>query len=222
MAGLVKPTKGPNLPVPPIGYSQTYLSVLLNVLRLYFNQIDGVFRSVLGIRGGQYISNPYGAVSSSVDQEATANNTPTVVTFNTIDASNGITLGGTTKFTVAQDGIYNYQFSIQFVNTDSQAHNTWVWLRKNGEDIPSTGSKYDVPSSHGSSDGYLIAVCNFFLELKANDTVELVWASTVVNITSTAQKGVYLEGYTAATSPFTVPAIPSVVATLSFVSALQA
>lgn len=225
MAGLVKPTKGPNLPVPPTGYSQTYFSVLLNVFRLYFNQIDSAFRYLVGPRGGQYLDNPYGAVSSSVDQEATANNTPTVFTFNAQDFSNGVALDGatgTTSLKVAQSGIYNYQYSIQFVNTNSQAHTAWVWLRVNGADAAGTGSKFDVPSTHGSSDGYLIAVCNFYLSLQANDIVELVWAADRVKITSSAQDGVYVEAYTATTSPFTHPSIPSVVATLSFVSALQA
>ena len=162
---------------------------------------------------------------SSVDQEAVANNTPTVFTFNTEDFANGIILdgtGGTTALKVAQDGIYNYQYSIQFSNTHSQAHTAWVWLRINGADAAGTGSKFDVPSTHGSSDGYVIAACNFYLSLQANDIVELVWASDRVKITSSAQDGVYVEAYPATTSPFTHPSIPSVVATLSFVSALQA
>ena len=225
MAGVLKPIKAPNLPVPPTGYSQTYLSILLNVFRLYFNQVDNAIRYLVGTRGGQYINSPYGAISSTVDQEAVANNTPTVFTFNTEDFANGVVLdgtGGTTALKVAQDGIYNYQYSIQFVNTQSQAHTAWVWLRINGADAAGTGSKFDVPSTHGSSDGYVIAACNFYLSLQANDIVELVWASDRVKITSLAQDGVYVEAYPVTTSPFNHPSIPSVVATLSFVSALQA
>lgn len=33
-------TVSPNLPIAPIGYSQGYLDQLLNVLRLYFSQLD--------------------------------------------------------------------------------------------------------------------------------------------------------------------------------------
>ena len=33
-------TKAPNLPIPTVGYSQTYFEVHDNVLRLYFNQLD--------------------------------------------------------------------------------------------------------------------------------------------------------------------------------------
>ena len=91
-------------------------------------------------------------------------------------------------------------------------HTAWIWLRVNGVDVPGTGSKFDVPPKHGSSDGYLIAACNFYVELQATDTVEM-WAA--VENTS-----VYMEAYAAQVSPFAMPAIPSVVATLSFVSNL--
>ena len=37
---IIKSTKAPNLPIAPIGYSQTYQEIHDNVLRLYFNQID--------------------------------------------------------------------------------------------------------------------------------------------------------------------------------------
>jgi hypothetical protein len=37
---IIKSTKAPNLPIAPIGYSQTYQEIHDNVLRLYFNQLD--------------------------------------------------------------------------------------------------------------------------------------------------------------------------------------
>ena len=104
------------------------------------------------------------------------------------------------------------QFSAQFANTAAATHTAWIWLRVNGVDVPGTGSKFDVPPKHGSSDGYLIAACNFYVELQANDTVEM-WAA--VENTS-----VYMEAYAAQTVPFAMPSVPSVVATLSFVSNL--
>ena len=71
----------------------------------------------------------------------------------------------------------------------------------------------DVPPKHGSSDGYLIAACNFYVQLAANDSVSMYAA---VEDTS-----VYMEAYAAQTAPpFAMPSIPSVVATLTFVSAV--
>ena len=38
--GALRPSKAPNLPIAPVDYTQQYQDQVLNVLRLYFNQID--------------------------------------------------------------------------------------------------------------------------------------------------------------------------------------
>jgi hypothetical protein len=201
----------PRLPTAPTEYEKRFHDQHSDVLRLYFNQLGGNVNTLVGTRGGQYVNNPYAAIQRTTDKTFTAN-TATQITFDQNDYLNGCTNDGTDGIAVEQSGVYNYQFSIQFANTDSQAHAAWVWLRKNGVDIPGTGSKFDVPSSHGSSDGYLIAACNFYVDLAAEDTIEM-WAA--VN-----NAAVYMEAYAAQTSPFAMPSIPSVVATLSFVSSV--
>jgi hypothetical protein len=40
MANSITRTKAPNLPIPPIQYSQTFVEIHDNVLRLYFNRLD--------------------------------------------------------------------------------------------------------------------------------------------------------------------------------------
>ena len=99
---------------------------------------------------------------------------------------------------------------MQLKNTDTQIHSARIWLRVNGVDLAGTGSKFDVISSHGGTPGFVIAACNFFVQLQAGDTVEM-WAA----VSNTA---VTFDATAASTSPFAMPAIPSVVATLSFVS----
>lgn len=220
MARLVRP-RAPQLPVAPQQFSAQERDKYSNVLRLYFNQLDNMFGGLLDGEGagGKYLLFPYAAIQRTTDKLFTSN-TATQITFDTNDYLNGCSNDGTDGIIVAQPGIYNYQFSVQFVNTDSQAHNAYVWLRKNGADIPATGSKYDVPSKHGSSDGYLIATCNFFVDLQAGDYVSLYAAVAQAYVPATTP-GVYMEAYAAQTSPFAMPAIPSVVATLSFVSNLS-
>ena len=206
-------TRAPQLPVAPTQYGQQERDKYSNVLRLYFNAIDTLFANLLNGdgAGGKYLLFPYAAIQRTTDKTFTAN-IATQITFDQNDFLNGCANDGTDGITVDQPGIYNYQFSIQFANTAAATHTTWVWLRKNGVDLEGTGSKFDVPPKHGSSDGYLVAACNFYVDLVAGDTVEM-WAA--VENTS-----VYMEAYAAQTVPFAMPAIPAVVATLSFVSNL--
>lgn len=201
----------PRLPAAPVEYSQRYGDDLTNVLRLYFNQLSNGLTAVLAPEGGKYINNVYAAVQRDTDVSFTAN-TPTQITFNVTDFINGATNDGTDGIHVSQDGIYNYQFSVQLENADSQIHSAWIWLRVNNVDVEGTASKFDVTSSHGGVHGAVIAACNFFVELEAGDTVEMWSAVSNTNVT--------FKAYAAQTSPFPMPAIPSVVATLTFVSSV--
>jgi hypothetical protein len=201
----------PRLPTAPQGYAPLFHNQHSDVLRLYFNQLGGNVNTLIAPRGGQYLNFPYAAIQRTTDRTFTAN-TATQITFDETDFINGCVNDGTDGILVNQPGIYNYQFSVQLRNTDSQIHSAWIWLRINNIDVAGTGSKFDVTERHGGVDGFIIAACNFYVELTAGDTVEM-WAA--VNNTA-----VTFDAAAAQTSPFPMPSIPSVVATLSFVSSV--
>jgi hypothetical protein len=201
----------PRLPAAPQAYETRFHNQHSDVLRLYFNQLGGNVNTLIGPRGGQYLNFPYAAIQRTTDKTFTAN-TATQITFDETDFINGCVNDGTDGILVNQSGIYNYQFSVQLRNTDSQIHSAWIWLRINNIDVAGTGSKFDVTERHGGVDGFIIAACNFYVELTAGDTVEM-WAA--VNNTA-----VTFDATAAQTSPFPMPSIPSVVATLSFVSSV--
>lgn len=206
-------TRPPFLPVAPQEYEPRFHNQHSDVLRLYFNQLDNTLASVLAPRGGKWLDFPYAAIQRDTSKTFTAN-TATQITFGTNDFLNGCTNDGTDGIAVEQSGIYNYQFSVQLKNTDTQIHSAWIWLRVNNVDVAGTGSKFDVVSSHGGTPGYVIAACNFYIEAQAGDTVEM-WAA----VSNTA---VTFDAAPAQTSPFAMPSVPSVVATLSFVSNVPA
>lgn len=201
----------PNLPLSPEAYERPYADQVNNVLRLYFNRVSDSLQSLGGRVGGRFLEFPYAAIQRTTSKTFTAN-TATQITFDQNDYLNACANDGTDGIAVTYSGIYNYQFSVQLKNTDTQIHSAWIWLRVNGVDVPGTGSKFDVISSHGGTPGYVIAACNFYVDLEPEDTVEM-WAAA-------DNTAVTFEAAPAATSPFAMPAIPSVVATLSFVSAI--
>ena len=126
-------------------------------------------------------------------------------------ASTTITGDLPSKITVDYAGLYNLQFSFQFVNTDTQIHDTDVWFRKNGTNIANSNSRFSVPNSHGGIDGHLIAALNFFLDMDPGDFVEIMWHTDDVKIS--------IEQLPTAASP-TRPATPSAIVTMSYVSSL--
>lgn len=115
------------------------------------------------------------------------------------------------KITVDYAGLYNLQFSFQFVNTDTQIHDTDVWFRKNGTNIANSNSRFSIPNRHGGIDGHLIAALNFFLDMDPGDFVEIMWHTDDVQV--------LIEQLPTAASP-TRPATPSAIVTMSYVSSL--
>jgi hypothetical protein len=154
-------------------------------------------------------STPYGAFQDSTDQTAASTTAAYAVTLNTTDYSHGISVVSNSRITAKSYGIYNVQFSIQFANSDTQIHDIDLWFRKNGTDVANSNSQFSVPNSHGGTDGHLIAALNFWIELNANDYVELMWRAANTNVK--------IEQIPAQTSP-TRPATPSVIVTVNFVS----
>lgn len=212
MNHLLSPVSPPALPLAREQYDRPYQDQLNNVLRLYFEKLTSNVNNVTNATGGRHLQFPYAAIQRTTDKTFTAD-TATLITLDQNDYLNGCTNDGTDGITVQYSGLYNYQFSVQWKNTDSQAHTAWVWLRKNTTNVAGTASQFTVPSKHGSTDGHLIAAANFYVDLVAGDYVSMYAA--VDNIT------VSTEAYAAQTVPFVMPAIPSVVATLTFVSSYE-
>jgi hypothetical protein len=153
---------------------------------------------------------PYGAFQDSTDQSAASTTVAYPMTFNTTDFSNGVYLSNSSRLNVRNAGIYNLQFSVQLQNTDNAQHTVDIWFRKNGTNITASNSMFTVPARKSASIyGHLIAAINYFVELAANDYVEIVWRAESTSAS--------IEQLPTQTSP-TRPATPSVIATMQYVA----
>jgi hypothetical protein len=152
---------------------------------------------------------PYGAFQSLADQSVASTTTAYAMTLDTTDYSNGVYLSNSSRMNVRNAGIYNFQWSGQFTNSDTQIHDASIWLRKNGTDITGSTGLISVPNSHGGVHGNLIAGWNYFLELAANDYIEIYWYATNTSVS--------LQHYDAGTSP-TRPSTASLITTMQYVA----
>jgi hypothetical protein len=200
----------PTLGYPTEVYERRHFNENNGSLTIYFKKLASVLGSLFGPRGGRFMNNPYGAFQDSTDQVAANTTTAYAVTFNTTDFSNGVTIASGSRITVADAGIWNLQFSIQFTNTTNSSQDVDVWFRVNGTNSANSNSRFGFAPRKGASDPYhTIAAMNYFLSLNATDYVEIMWRPT--------DTGVSIEQYPAGTSP-TRPAVPSAIVTMSFVS----
>jgi hypothetical protein len=204
----------PDLPSPGAVYDERLTAQSHRGLLTYFRKLTNILSTVLGPRGGKYLNLPYGAFQDGTDQTAANTTTAYAITFDTTDYANGITLSNTSRLNVSQGGVYNVQFSVQFKNTTNDTQDVEVWFRKNGTDIANSGSRFGlVPRKSSGDPSHMIGALNYFVDLAESDYLQLMWRPSDV--------GVSIEHFAAGTSP-TRPAIPSVIATVSFVSNLSA
>ena len=202
----------PNLGTSGVSYSQEVQNQNNGTLRLFFIKLLNAVQALTARVGGKYINFPYGAFQDSTDQTAASTTVAYAITFNTTDFSNGVTLSNSSRLNVSNPGLYNLQFSIQFKNTTNDGQDVDVWFRKNGTNIANSNSRFHPPARKSSGDSsHMIAALNFFVDMAANDYIEIMWR--------TENTGVSIEHFGTSTSP-TRPAVPSVIATMSFVSNL--
>ena len=200
----------PTLGYPTEVYERRHFNENNGSLTIYFKKLAAVLGSLFGPRGGRFMNNPYGAFQDSTDQVAANTTTAYAVTFNTTDFANGVTVASGSRITVADAGIWNLQFSIQFTNTTNASQDVDVWFRVNGTNVANSNSRFGFAPRKGVGDPYhIIAAMNYFVSLNATNYVEIMWRPT--------DTGVSIEQYPAGTSP-TRPAVPSAIVTMSFVS----
>ena len=204
----------PDLPNPQDKYDRLTVAQTNGALRTFFLKLTNALQSLASPRGGRFLNNPYGAFQDSTDQTAANTTTAYAITFDTTDFNNGVTLSNSSRLNVSQSGIYNIQFSVQLVNTTNASVDIDIWFRKNGTNIDKSNSRFGLAPRKSLGDPFhLIGAINFFVSLDTNDYVELMWRTSDV--------GAYIEHYATSSTP-TRPAIPSVIATVTFVSNLSA
>lgn len=209
---LLTPPAVPRFPASTPEYDASQQNGFINVLRLYLNLLTNAINSLFGLSGGKYLEFPYGAFEDTASHSVTAN-TANLMTFNTTDYSNRITMVDSSKITVTDDGIYNLQFSTQFQNSDNAPQDVSIWLSKNGTYIPGSTGLIGMPARKSVGDPFHdIKSWNFYVSLLANEYVQIYWSTTSANVT--------IEAYAAGTGPVR-PSTASNVVTMTFVSALR-
>lgn len=143
----------------------------------------------------------YGSFYDTTTQTAAAINTAYAMTFNSTDISKGVYIGSpTSRVYVDTHNVYNIQFSAQIDKTAGGVGLIWIWLRKNGTDIPNSAGQIRIQGNNAET----LAAWNYLLEMGDGDYFELMWEvdDTSVELLAELASAVH-------------PAIPSVILTVT-------
>lgn len=180
---------------------------------LQFDMLEGIHTNetiqeqIDGIIGNLETIGYWGAFWYDADQINAGTTSVNLIQFNQADTSNNGVVFGTlgSQIKVLNDGVYNIQFSLQFDKTDGGKDDVSVWLLKNSVNVADTNSEFSIHDNNGK----LIAALNLMISLKANDYIQLAWASADINMR--------LHYIGTQTSP-TRPATPSAIITVQQVT----
>jgi len=143
----------------------------------------------------------YGSFYDTTTQTATVINTATAITFNTTDLSNGVFIGSpTSRIIVDTEGVYNFALSFQIDKTSGGTAEFYIWFRLNGVNVANSAGFIRIQGNNAE----IFSAYNLFLDLKANDYIEIMFSVTDLSLQVLA---------VAATAP--VPAIPSIILTVN-------
>lgn len=125
----------------------------------------------------------YGSFYDTTTQLAALINTAYAVTFNSTDMSVGVTLGSpTSRVYVDTRNVYNIQFSAQIDKTSGGTANVWIWLRKNGVDVPYSAGQLQIQGNNAET----VPAWNYLLDMNAGDYFELMWEVSDVSVELTS------------------------------------
>jgi len=217
----LRPSKAPNLPLAPAGYSPQHQEQVTNALRLYFAQIDNDLQAILGDNGSQYLQTPHIAASANADQIASGDDTPTLVAWDAVETISGFTLDPGGYAVADQEGVYKIDYSLQLVNTDNVSHDVFVWLQINGNLVVGSSSRFTVPARKSAGVfGFTVAYSSIEFEILKNDEIRLWWATERAYNPVGPVNGVFMDYIPAQTSPYPRPSNPSAIGSINFISRL--
>lgn len=121
----------------------------------------------------------YGIFAKTTDQSPAAINTGYLLTFDSLQVGNGVTIGTpASRLVVPVSGLYQFDATIQLTSGSTSAKNVWFWFKKNGATVANSARLVTV----NINGGYVpISLAQFF-SLNANDYVEIAFAASDTNV----------------------------------------
>lgn len=193
----VRNVAAPNYPIAPGEYSRQFQDQYTNVLRLFSITLANAINA----------PKVHGSFYDTTQQNNAGGTSVNLMRLNNTVSAYSCRIGQpTSRVYVGETGVYNIQFSAQFDKTAGSSADIYIWLRLNGADVLNSASKVVIQGTNAE----LVAAWNFVIILETDDYIEMAWASTDTNV--------HISAVAATTGPPAIPAIPSVLLTINWVS----
>ena len=196
--GIVSGLAQPNLPIAPSSYERAYQDQFSNALRLFFANITNELNAPI----------PHASYYDTTTQTNPVADTVNLFTYDSVVSQFRAQRGSpTSKIYVADTGLYNFQFSAQLDKTGGSASAVYIWPRVNGVSVPNSATKMVIDGPNAE----VVPSWNFLIPLEAGSYFELAWQSSDTDVVIRAEA-----------ASGNIPAIPSIIMTVTWVSNYRA
>lgn len=163
----------------------------------------------IGATGPQGSDSGFGAFGSFYDTSTVilTDSVTTPIPLNQTAFASGVSIVDGTKIRFAKSGKYNIAFSLQITNGANKVATVSLWLAQNGNNVPWTNT--DKVLGTTNIDERAVLAWNFFVEVAANDDLQLM-----ISATTTGTLDTKIAALPAQTNP-TRPEIPSTILTVN-------
>ena len=195
----------PNLPI-----SQLPQSTALQGDELFVDVQNGVTKyttldNLVGYASGSLVESAYISCYSEETQNLITPGVGQPATFTSTWVSKDINLVDQSKLVFVKKGTYKLNFIAQLGNSDNAVHDSYFWIKYNGNDFPFSTTRMTLQPRKNSSEpsGQLMTVAIVGVAQNDGDYIELYWTgdSTLNQLTYTDPVG-------------QIPASPSIIASV--------
>jgi hypothetical protein len=152
----------------------------------------------------------YGSYSDTTTQSCSGIGVTTTMLLNSVDGQSGFTLASNSRITSTYGGVYNTQFSVQLDKPSGATGHIWIWLRKNGVNLPYTNSVVAIQGTNAET----VASWNFVISMNPGDYIEYMWMVDDTQVQLTHTNPITVIVGPGENVPVDIPGIPSVIITI--------
>jgi hypothetical protein len=154
---------------------------------------------------GSLAQSAYISLYSSASQQLAVSGAAQPVTFTSVWANSGISLVSGSQLVMEKAGVYQFNFVVQIQNTENAVHDSYFWVKYNGNNFPNSATQMSLlPRKNESTPSAQLVTVNIVgVAQNDNDYIELYWTgdSNTIRLNETPAYGV-------------VPETPSVIANI--------
>lgn len=143
---------------------------------------------------GSFVKSAYISCFSSESQQLISSGSAQPITFTSVWAQSGVSLVSGSQLVMEKAGTYQFSFVAQIINTDSDVHDSYFWLKYNGNNFPNSTTRIHLTKrkDNGDASEQLMTLNIVGVAQNDNDYIELWWTgdSTTLSIDETPANGV--------------------------------